>query len=91
MGWHIPPTHFQSVLGLFLVNGTFWVVVCIVMSLCFERRHVLEMTLLLGFVGGVVVGLLCRVIYRFYKWRLGLPRWADYNPYHEADAEDAGW
>ena len=92
VGWHVPPPPFQSFLGLVLVNGLFFGVLFAAMAWVAERHHSpLELMLTIGPIGGLVAGLVCGGIYRFHKWRLGLPRWADYNPHHEADADDPGW
>jgi hypothetical protein len=92
LGWHIPPMLFQSFLGIVLVNGLFFGLGFAAMAWVAERHHAaVELMLTFGTVGGLVVGLICGIIYRFQAWRLGLPRWADYNPHHEADAEDPGW
>jgi hypothetical protein len=92
MGLLFPPPVFQSFLGVFWVNGVFFGVLFAGMAWLAERHHAtLELMLTLGPIGGAVVGLIAALVYRFHAWRLGLPRWADYNPHREDDADDAGW
>jgi hypothetical protein len=92
MGLLVPPPHFQRFPSLFLVNGLFGSLIVIVMALLFERHHsTVEMILMLGPVTGVLVGVICAVVYPLLSWRLGLPRWADYNPHRTSEPDDADW
>ncbi len=89
-GAPLPPPHFQSFLGLFTFNALFFGGLFAVLALVAERHHAtLEVMLLMGPSGGLVVGILCASIYRWKARRLGLPLWDDFPP-PSAD-EDAGW
>jgi hypothetical protein len=92
MGWYVPPMLFQSFVGIFVFNAVVGGMVFAAMAWFFERHHSpVELMLTLGPIGGAAMGLVLATVSRFHTWRLGLPRWADYNPHHEEDAEDAGW
>jgi hypothetical protein len=91
MGLHVPPMLFQGFPGIFLVHALFFGPIMGAMGWLFERHgSPLEVAAYAAVVGGVGVGLFAAVIYRFQAWRLGLPRWADYNP-RAPDLDDADW
>jgi hypothetical protein len=92
LGFHIPPMLFQGFPGIFLVHALFFGPVMGAMGWVFERHHSpLEVMAFAGVFGGLAVGLFAAVIYRFQSWRLGLPRWADYEPRRESLPDDADW
>jgi hypothetical protein len=96
LGWFVPPPHFLGFLPLALfAGGPFGLLLSALLtgSLLAYEPGTVEMaapyTALFGFSAGAPFGLALAVYYRWSAWRLGVPRWSDFDP--GFDTDDDTW
>ncbi len=86
LGIPIPPPHFQSFLGLLLLNGGFYFLIMTGVILGVSEQ--LETALVLGGLSGLVFGTVMAAFMRLQAGRLEIPKWHDFDPERTAEQEE---
>jgi hypothetical protein len=86
----VPPPLYQGFLGNAFFHGPLIGVPLGALLACADRRLAPDGATILGTIAGTIFGVLMALYYRWYAWRLDLPKWTDFD-HRQFTEEEAGW